>query len=212
MISLERGENMNYFISDLHFFHEALLGQNDFAPRLFKTVDEMNAQLIDSWNAIVKEQDTVYHLGDLAMHPQYEKGSQEILEQVKQLNGEIHFIKGNHDSRAFFRYLEKNDPGMMNQDKKFYFHDVGAIVKFNHHQYYLTHYPLLLGQNDAVRNLHGHIHNYSVPIGNDVNMGVDAPERKLLAKTLPFGSPLSEANIDEIFQAKQEELAKINRL
>lgn len=101
---------------------------------------------------------------------------------------------------------------MMNQDKKFYFHDVGAIVKFNHHQYYLTHYPLLLGQNDTVRNLHGHIHNYSVPIGNDVNVGVDAPERKLLAKTLPFGSPLSEANIDEIFQAKQEELAKINRL
>ncbi len=61
----------------------------------------MNQQLINSWNKVVKETDHVYHLGDLAMHPQYEKGSQDILELVQQLNGTIHLIKGNHDSRAF---------------------------------------------------------------------------------------------------------------
>lgn len=63
---------MNYFTSDMHFFHERLLGKNDFAPRLFANVDEMNQQLITSWNAVIKETDHVYHLGDLAMHPQYE--------------------------------------------------------------------------------------------------------------------------------------------
>ncbi len=31
---------MNYFTSDMHFFHERLLGENDFAPRLFANVDE----------------------------------------------------------------------------------------------------------------------------------------------------------------------------
>ena len=182
---------MNFFISDMHFFHKNLLGKNDFAPRLFASVEEMNQQLINSWNKVVKETDHVYHLGDLAMHPQYEKGSQDILELVQQLNGTIHLIKGNHDSRAFFRYLEKHDPGNKTGSKKFYFYDVGTIIKFNHQQYYLTHYPMLLGSNDSIRNLHGHIHHYSVPIGNDVNVGVDAPERELLKVQQPFGTPLS---------------------
>ncbi len=41
---------------------------------------------------------------------------------------------------------------------------------------------MLLGPNDTIRNLHGHIHHYSVPIENVVNVGVDAPERDLLKK------------------------------
>lgn len=202
---------MNFFISDMHFFHKNLLGKNDFAPRLFASVEEMNQQLINSWNKVVKETDHVYHLGDLAMHPQYEKGSQDILELVQQLNGTIHLIKGNHDSHAFFRYLEKHDPGNKVGSKKFYFYDVGTIIKFNHQQYYLTHYPMLLGSNDSIRNLHGHIHHYSVPIGNDVNVGVDAPERELLKVQQPFGTPLSEDDIEEIYEAKQQELARLQQ-
>ncbi|OZS40743.1 metallophosphatase [Enterococcus hirae] len=202
---------MNFFISDMHFFHKNLLGKNDFAPRLFASVEEMNQQLINSWNKVVKETDHVYHLGDLAMHPQYEKGSQDILELVQQLNGTIHLIKGNHDSRAFFRYLEKHGPGNKVGSKKFYFYDVGTIIKFNHQQYYLTHYPMLLGSNDSIRNLHGHIHHYSVPIGNDVNVGVDAPERELLKVQQPFGTPLSEDDIEEIYEAKQQELARLQQ-
>ncbi|EMF0062261.1 metallophosphoesterase family protein [Enterococcus hirae] len=202
---------MNFFISDMHFFHKNLLGKNDFAPRLFASVEEMNQQLINSWNKVVKETDHVYHLGDLAMHPQYEKGSQDILELVQQLNGTIHLIKGNHDSRAFFRYLEKHHPGNKVGSKKFYFYDVGTIIKFNHQQYYLTHYPMLLGSNDSIRNLHGHIHHYSVPIGNDVNVGVDAPERELLKVQQPFGTPLSEDDIEEIYEAKQQELARLQQ-
>ncbi|MGM9903680.1 MAG: metallophosphoesterase family protein [Enterococcus sp.] len=203
---------MNFFISDMHFFHERLLGKNDFAPRIFKDVIEMNQQLIDSWNAVVKDTDHVYHLGDLAMHPQYEKGSAEVLSLVRQLKGTIHFIKGNHDSRAFFRYLKQHDPGIAGSSKKFYFYDVGAIVKFNHHQYYLTHYPMLLGVNDQIRNLHGHIHNYSVPISKDVNVGVDAPERKMLERSLPFGTPLSENNIEEIYEKKETELKRLQEM
>lgn len=203
---------MNYFISDMHFFHERLLGNSDFSPRPFKNIAHMHHQLITSWNAVVKESDHVYHLGDLAMHPKYEKGSAEILSLVKELNGTIHFIKGNHDSRAFFNYLEQHDPWKNEGKQKFHFYDVGVIIKFNHQQYYLTHYPLLLGGNDKIRNLHGHIHHYSVPIGNDVNVGVDAPERELMAKSLPFGTPLSENNIEEIYQKKQEELEQLKKM
>ena len=70
---------------------------------------------------------------------------------------------------------------------------------------------MLLGPNDSIRNLHGHIHHYSVPIGNDVNVGVDAPERELLKVQQPFGTPLSEDDIEEIYEAKQQELARLKQ-
>lgn len=35
------------------------------------------------------------------MHPQYERGFRDILNQLVQLKGKIVFIKGNHDSRTF---------------------------------------------------------------------------------------------------------------
>lgn len=199
---------MNFFTSDTHFFHENLLGDNDFAPRLFDTVDEMNETIIQNWNAVVKERDTVYHMGDIAMHPLYEKANDLVLDCLSRLNGHIVFIKGNHDTRAFFKYLHEHDPGNGEQDK-FSFHDVGAIVKFNHHQYYLTHYPIYLGTTVNIRNLHGHIHHYSVPIPDNINVGVDAPELELLQKPVPFGTPLSEHQIDEIADAKAREIAQL---
>lgn len=199
---------MRFFIADTHFFHEQLLGDNDFAPRLFETVEAMHQVMIASWNQVVKPTDTVYHLGDVAMHPQYEKGNAAVLAILTQLAGKIVFIKGNHDSRAFFNYLAEHDPGVEG-GPKFAFEDVGAIVKFNHHQYYLTHYPMLLGQTKNIRNLHGHIHHYSVPIADNINVGVDAPERSLLPQPVPFGTPLSENQIDVIAAAKINEIAKL---
>ncbi|WP_265460051.1 metallophosphoesterase [Enterococcus sp. HY326] len=198
-----------FFIADTHFFHERLLGSSDFAPRPYESIEEMHQVMIASWNAVVTEKDTVYHLGDVAMHPDYDKGSQDILDILRQLQGKIVFIKGNHDSRNFFNFLDTHDPKLANGEAKFAFEDVGAIVKFNHHQYYLTHYPMLLGQTVNIRNLHGHIHHYSVPIADDINVGVDAPERDFLSQPIPFGTPLTENQIDEIAEKKAQELAKI---
>lgn len=201
---------MKFFIADTHFFHENLLGFSEFAPRMFDTVEEMNEAMVASWNAVVKEKDTVYHMGDVAMHPLYEKGSDEILAILRRLEGRIVFIKGNHDNRAFFNYLEEHDPGLSDGAPKFEFHDVGAIVKFNHHQYYLTHYPMVLGKTINVRNLHGHIHHYSMPFADAINVGVDAPEREFLGKELPFGVPLSEPQIDRIADMKAEEISRLS--
>lgn len=200
---------MKFFTADTHYFHENLLGKNDFAPRLFSDVKAMHQAMISNWNAVVKENDTVFHLGDVAMHPRYEKGNPEILAILEQLKGKIVFIKGNHDSRAFFDYLAANDPKFASGEAKFTFHDVGTIVKFNHHQYYLTHYPMMLGKTVNIRNLHGHLHHYSMPLADDINVGVDAPELDFLKKKLPFGTPVSENQIDEIAEKKAEELEKL---
>lgn len=183
---------MNYFINNIHFFHEHLSEKSDFAPRLLADVDEMSQQLITSWNAVIREVDHVYYLGDFATHPQYEKVNTETLKLVTQPRGTIHLIKGSHDSHAFFRYLEKNGPRLTDGSSKFYFYNVGATVRFDYQQYYLTHYPVLLRPNDTTRDLHGHIYHYSVSTKDDVNVGVDTPERKFLKEKLPFGISLSE--------------------
>ncbi len=85
---------------------------------------------------------------------------------------------------------------------KFQFHDVGVLLKYNHRQYYLTHYPLMLGIAPQIINLHGHIHHYSVPIKENINIGVDAPELDYLENKPKFGAPLNFHEIEEIVAQK----------
>ena len=59
---------MKYVTADTHFFHSDLLGIDDFAPRPFPNVEAMNQTIIDNWNAKVGPDDTVYHLGDIALY------------------------------------------------------------------------------------------------------------------------------------------------
>lgn len=152
-----------YFTADTHFFHKDLLGNNDFAPRPFKSVEEMNQTIIDHWNARVTPEDTVYHLGDIALYfIRPEKAAQAaILDVLNQLNGHLILIKGNHDNRALFKYLAQHNYTYGGKPK-FQFHDVGAVIKVNHCQYYMTHYPMMMGIVKQIINLHGHIHHYSV--------------------------------------------------
>ncbi|EHL95799.1 metallophosphatase [Lentilactobacillus parafarraginis] len=200
---------MQYFTADTHFFHERLLGISEFAPRPFLTVEDMNDTIIQNWNRRVGTNDTVYHLGDIAiLHTRPEKdGLQQILDVLNQLNGHLILVKGNHDSRALFKYLEKNNYLIKGQPK-FAFHDVGALIKMNHCQYYMTHYPMMMGIVKQIINLHGHIHHYSVPIKEDINVGVDTPEVSYLKKKPPFGTPFSEQEIEEMVEGKRIDFLK----
>lgn len=48
-----------------------------------------------------------------------------------------------------------------------------------------------------------------MPIAEDINVGVDAPERGFLKNPLPFGTPISENLIDEIADYKEAEIKKL---
>lgn len=197
---------MQYFTSDTHFFHKDLLGNNEFAPRPFPSVEVMNQTIIDHWNARVAPTDTVYYLGDIALyftHPA-SQSNQAVGEVLSQLNGHLELIKGNHDSRALFKYLAANNP-IEHGRPKYAFHDVGVLIKYDHRQYYLTHYPMMLGIVKQIINLHGHIHHYAVPVKENINVGVDTPEQRYLDAPLPFGTPFSTAEIEQMVTGKAAE-------
>ncbi|MFR2606705.1 MAG: hypothetical protein ACLTAX_17030 [Waltera sp.] len=55
---------MNYYISDLHLFHEAAIRFDD---RPFRDLEEMHTEIVKRWNEKVNNGDTVYILGDVSM-------------------------------------------------------------------------------------------------------------------------------------------------
>lgn len=129
------------YISDWHYWHINCIY---FDNRPFKTVEEMNAELIRRWNAAVNPCDTVYVLGDM-----FWCKTTDAIAVMKQLNGQKILIKGNHDrvrdaefANCFVKicdYLEVEDNG-------------DNIV--------LSHYPIPCFKNHFYGWLHfyGHVH------------------------------------------------------
>jgi len=84
---------MKIFVtSDTHFNHRNII---EYTGRPFKTVEEMNEEIINKWNDKVRKDDLVIHLGDFAL------GNEEEIKNIKnRLNGTIILLKGNHDHKA----------------------------------------------------------------------------------------------------------------
>ena len=75
-------------------------------PVSYRAVANHDETLIKNWNNIVGKGDVVYHLGDLSLHKNITVAS----EFLHALNGQIFFIRGNHDSVAdklYSTYPEK---------------------------------------------------------------------------------------------------------
>lgn len=204
---------MNYFTADLHFFHEQLLQSEHFSPRPYDNLKDEHQGLQEAWNSRVTEQDTVYHLGDLAFLNKIKpvkKGYQALFELLLTLHGQIVLIKGNHDTRDLFKFLQHQQFVLADGRPKFEFHDVGMILKANHHQFFLTHYPLILGPTASSVNLHGHIHHSQVAIGENINVGIDSADLEYLQvdERPIWGAPLNLAEIEIILERKHHQLSK----
>lgn len=77
---------MNYYISDLHLFHEASIR---FDNRPFGYLDEMHEAVVSRWNNKVNNGDTVYILGDMSM-----RGKKEgLISLVATLKGKKSLLK-----------------------------------------------------------------------------------------------------------------------
>lgn len=149
-----------FITSDNHFSHKNIIR---YCNRPFRSVEEMNNQMIDKWNKVVSEKDIVYHLGDFAFARNYEQ----IRKIRDRLNGHIILILGNHDKKLF---LEKAGIKVSKNDK--------IVVK----NLILSHRPLENIKHGFV-NVHGHIHEKRTN-GRRINASVDVTnfEPKLIEK------------------------------
>ena len=94
-IDVTSGINI-FFISDFHLFHKNVILSDNRKP-FFNEYNEpdlnlMHETIINNWNLVVRKQDVVFYLGDLTFGK-----IEETKFILKQLNGKIHFIMGNHD-------------------------------------------------------------------------------------------------------------------
>lgn len=130
-----------FLISDTHFGHEktcTMFKREDGSPlRPFASAEEMDEAMVERWNARVRPNDKVYHLGDVVINRKF-------LHILGRLNGDKVLIRGNHD---IFK-LEDYTP---------YFRDIrGYDVK---NGMILSHIPV---HTDSIErfgcNIHGHLH------------------------------------------------------
>lgn len=149
-----------WFISDTHFNHENIATKftlEDGSPaRPFSSVDEMNEVMIQNWNKLVKEQDHVWHLGDVIM------GNRHYISAVlSRLKGKKRMLLGNHDQLKGCELMK-------------FFQKVELWRVFKEYDFVCTHIPLRRESFRAVNfNVHGHIHHAVIQDPAYINVCVE---------------------------------------
>lgn len=87
-----------WITSDTHFFHD-----KDFIWKVrgFNSIEEMNEKIIQNWNSVIKDDDIVYHLGDVYLNAEYAS----IYKILKELKGQKYLAYGNHDTDARIEFF-----------------------------------------------------------------------------------------------------------
>lgn len=143
---------MRYYIADLHFFHEGLNESMDC--RGFPSVSEMNAYVLERWNAKVKPGDDVVILGDVSLG-----SAEQTSGLLRQLNGRLYLIEGNHDHVIRHR---KFDASLFQWIRPY------EEMRDNKRKVVLCHYPILCYNGQYRKGehgepltymLYGHVHN-----------------------------------------------------
>lgn len=123
-----------FLSGDLHLNHANII---EYCDRPFDSVYEMNQQLVSNWNDTVGPQDKVVFLGDLAFY----NGEITTHDWLHALNGDIVFLRGNHDGAESIDYKQSH------------------ILESDSREYYCTHRPNDIPEDWDGWAIHGHVHN-----------------------------------------------------
>ena len=188
--------NKIWFTADQHFNHENVI---NYCHRPYRTVEEMDADLIRCWNEVVGQFDVVYHLGDFTL------GDVEMARKYfAQLNGTVWMLYNrlHHDKRWLENYAEcvtRSKSSVLLRDPlevlelKDYGKDGHPLAVS------LCHYPLAEWDRKhyGAWHLHGHSHNNHVADGLILDVGVDSA-----AVWLKEYRPFSLEEVAEIMAGK----------
>jgi calcineurin-like phosphoesterase family protein len=141
----------SFFISDLHFGHEnairTFMREDGTKLRNFSSVEEMNEFIIDRINSVVKPNDHLNIVGDLAMSKKY-------IYLAGRLNGHKRLVLGNHDIFNMELYAP-------------YFEKIVGYRQFDK-DIIVSHIPVHPSQLEQrfKFNIHGHLHDKNVRHAN----------------------------------------------
>jgi calcineurin-like phosphoesterase family protein len=184
-IKLNPGKKI-WFTSDTHYDHKNICRattqwkDSDNLTRDFKSLDQMNDELVFWINNQVGQDDILFHLGDWSFNGF--ENIRKFRERIVCKN--IHLILGNHD-----HHIERNKENIqsifssvneyLSLDVKWDLNQTQMMLKTpNSAHFVLMHYPIASwnGMNDGVIHLHGHVHlpnHLRVADGKAMDVGVD---------------------------------------
>ena len=147
-----------WFTADTHFGHTNIIRH---CGRPFSNVAEMDAALIANWNAVVRADDDVWHLGDFAFRSGKPPGW-----YLAGLNGKKHLVWGNHDVAE-----ARTDPGWASSQAM-------AEVSVEGRRLVLLHYGMRVWPKCHHGSLHlyGHSHGTLPGDSQSCDVGVDVAE------------------------------------
>ena len=135
--------------SDWHFCHSKPF---IWEPRGLKNEWEMNKTIIANYNEVVQPEDDVYCLGDCML-----SNDEEGLKCIKQLKGNLHIIRGNHDTDNRIQLYQSCYNVVEVCEAKF--------LRYGKYHFYLSHFPSLCSNysdgkklTQKTLNICGHTH------------------------------------------------------
>lgn len=146
------------FTADTHFGHAGVLtmSRRPFGAGEIALHDRM---LIEAWNARVKPDDHVWHLGDFAYGPKRTR----IHALFEQLAGHKHLVRGNHDYTETLGLPWCEPPRDL------------VETSLQGTRVVLSHYPMRAwrGAFKGALHLYGHMHGRYAPTSQSLDVGVD---------------------------------------
>jgi calcineurin-like phosphoesterase family protein len=181
---------MEWFTADWHLFHKNIIR---YCNRPFETVEEMNNEIIQRTNALVKPNDTLRILGDFCFSRASFDNAKWAREQIKCKN--VHLITGNHDDKSVHSLFSSvNSLG---------------FVKFERREIILCHYAMYVWNKKHYGSWHlyGHSHgtieerlNELEPDRKSLDVGVDNA-----ARLTGLYSPFSFDYLEDLFYRNEPE-------
>jgi len=154
-----------FFSSDSHIGHASILSPRFDRPRPFPSIEAHDEALVAAWNAVVRPDDIVWHLGDFAYKCRLEYAAAVF----SRLKGRKRLVRGNHDFGLGERLawdgpvvdvvlVQVQDPGMTAPKRAF-----------------LSHYGHRVwpGMHRGHLHLYGHSHGSLAGTRTSLDVGVD---------------------------------------
>lgn len=162
-----------FFTSDTHFDDQYAI---QYFNRPFQSVDEMNTIMVENWNNLVTEQDTVYHLGDFTL-----EDIRLFTKWVSKLNGTIKILPGSHDQPWLKDFVASEKVQVIAPLVSVEFPGITAGKQSQ--VVVLCHYAMRVWDRSNYSSWHlfGHSHGKLKGIGLSFDVGVDCTEFRPLS-------------------------------